>query len=49
MVTLDLHDNNIGDDGTRYIAEMVKENCYISSLVSFNGPANSNGLCQRRW
>lgn len=38
MVTLDLHDNNIGDDGARYIAEVVKENCYISSLVSCDTP-----------
>lgn len=34
IVTLDLHDNNMGDDGMRYIAEMIKENCYIVSLVS---------------
>ena len=34
VLTLDLEDNWIEGTGAAYIADMLKENCYISELVS---------------
>ena len=34
VVSLNLADNSIGPEGAGYMAEMLKENCYISELVS---------------
>ena len=34
MLHLNLADNALGPIGTGYICEMLKENCYITDLVS---------------
>jgi Ran GTPase-activating protein (RanGAP) involved in mRNA processing and transport len=34
MVKLDLEDNGIEADGTKYLAKMLQENCYLTELVS---------------
>lgn len=35
IVKLDLEDNWLQCDGAKYIADMLKENCYIYDLVNF--------------
>ena len=34
MIDLDLEDNSLDVKGTIYMCDMLKENCYITDLVS---------------
>ena len=34
LVSLNLEDNGIGDEGAVHIADMLSENCYITHLAS---------------
>ena len=34
MLNLNLSDNSLGPEGVNYICNMLKENCYITDLVS---------------
>jgi hypothetical protein len=38
ITSLDLHDNALEADGGIYIADMLKENCFLNELVSMNAP-----------
>lgn len=35
VIKLNLSDNWMGSEGAGYISEMLRENCYITDLVSF--------------
>ena len=42
VIKLNLADNWIGAEGAGYVAEMLRENCYISDLVCVTGYVLNN-------